>query len=140
MIGWRGPGDAVAGLWWRKKLVSRYINRGVATMADWRLPTILALAAAAAGCGVNRWNTRLPSLHYESADTQRREATHQDPFPDDTIGPDVGIRPPGYETPRTDPLRTKNHYNSTILKQQSGAPVGPLTGPGAQYPDAVHVD
>jgi hypothetical protein len=105
-----------------------------------RLATCLVLAGMSAGCGINRWNTKLPSLNYGSAAMQRREATHQDPFPDDSIGPSLGFRPPGYETPRTDPLRTKNHYNSTILKQQSGAPVGPQIGPGAQYPNAVHVD
>jgi hypothetical protein len=99
----------------------------------------LCLTAQLSGC-VNRWNTRLPTPHYESREIQRREATHQDPFPDDTLGPAMGFRPPGYEDPRSDPLRTKNHYRSTILKQQYGAPPSPQTGPGAQYPEAVHVD
>ena len=96
------------------------------------------LALLPAGC-INRFNTRLPSPNFGSADTQRREATHQDPFPDDTLGPEMGFRPPGYERPRTDPLRTQNHYRSTILKQQHGTP-GAQSGPGAQYPEAVHVD
>ena len=103
------------------------------------LTTGLLLAALPAGC-INRWNTRLPGPHFESADMQRRQATHQDPFPDDTIGPEMGFRPPGYEAPRTDPLRTKNHYWSTILKQQSGPAPGFPAGPGAQYPDAVQVN
>jgi hypothetical protein len=102
--------------------------------------SFVVLAGWTAGCGVNRWNTRLPTLNYGSWDLQRREATHQDPFPDDSIGPEVGFRPPGYETPRTDPLRTRNHYSSTILKQQRGVGPSPQVGPGAQYPDAVHVD
>lgn len=105
------------------------------------LPRSIAvlLAVLPAGC-INRWNTRLPTPHFESAEMQRREATHQDPFPDDTLGPAMGFRPPGFESPRTDPLRTQNHYRSTILKQQSGAPPGGQPGVGAQYPDAVHVD
>lgn len=106
-------------------------------MPRWSLIAVLSLSALPAGC-VNRWNTRLPTPHFESADIQRREATHQDPFPSDAIGPEVGFRPPGYESPRTDPLRTKNSYRSTILKQQYGAPPG-ASGPGAQYPEAVQV-
>ncbi|MFV0445743.1 MAG: hypothetical protein ACK5Q5_19350 [Planctomycetaceae bacterium] len=98
----------------------------------------LLVAALSGGC-INRWNTRMPSRHFESRDIQRREATHQDPFPDDSIGPALGFRPPGYELPRTDAQRTKNHYYSTILKQQQGTP-GAMSGPGAQYPDAVHID
>jgi hypothetical protein len=108
-------------------------------LSRWSLIAVWSLCTLASGC-INRWNTRFPALHFESKEIQRREATHQDPYPDDTIGPAMGFRPPGYELPRTDPLRTKNHYRSTILKQQQGAPPNGSTGPGAQYPEAVHVD
>lgn len=96
------------------------------------------LAAFLSGC-LTPWNTRLPTRHFESAQMQRRESQQQDPFPDDTRGPTVGARPPGFEVPRDDSLRTKNGYFSTILKQQYGPPPGTQVGPGAQYPEAVRL-
>jgi len=104
----------------------------------WLAP-ILAGLSLGSGC-ISQWNTRLPRQHQESAEFQRREAQHQDPFPDDTFGPATGFRPPGFEHPRTDPLRTKQQYESVIRKQQYGPPPGPQVGPGAQYPDAVRID
>ena len=98
--------------------------------------SLLALALLPAGC-INRWNTRLPSLHNESTAAQRRDAIHDDPFPDDSIGPEMGFRPPGYETTRSDPLRTKNDYISTMIKLQKRPQPEPVFGPGAQYPGAV---
>jgi hypothetical protein len=92
-----------------------------------------------AGC-LSPWNTRFPRLHTESAEVQRRESLLKDPFPDETLGPPTDFRPPGYEQPRTDPLRARQRYRSTILQQQYGPPPGPQIGPGAQYPQAVPID
>jgi hypothetical protein len=101
--------------------------------------TSLTSLGLLAGC-LSSWNTRLPRLHTESAEVQRRESLLQDPFPDDTLGPPTDFRPPGYETPRADPLRARQRYRATILRQQYGPPPGPQTGPGAQYPRAVPID
>lgn len=99
----------------------------------------LAMLGCCSGC-ITPWNTRLPRFHSESAQLQRRESQLQDPFPNDLAGPEVGFRPLGFQVPRTEALQTRQHFRSTILKQQIGPPPGPQTGPAPSYPQAVRID
>ncbi len=99
----------------------------------------LLIVAIVPLCGcITSWNTRFPQWNYASAAQQRREAELQDPFPDESAGPDTGFRPREF-TPRAEPIVAKDRAYAAFQKQQFGPPPGAPTGPGAQYPEVVPV-
>jgi hypothetical protein len=101
-----------------------------------RLVLLILIGLTSTGC-VNRWNTRFPSWHTSSTASQKREAQLQDPFPDESGGPEMGIRPRGFDMQRTEPLRAKQSYAATMQRQQLNPQFGPAIGGGAQYPTTV---
>ncbi|MEZ6066451.1 MAG: hypothetical protein R3B90_12255 [Planctomycetaceae bacterium] len=101
-----------------------------------RLPLLIVGLFILPGC-INRWNTRLPSPNYGSIDQQKRGAQLQDPYPEAFSGPEMGFRPPGFETQRSDAYRAKQSYEATILRQQLQPQFGPPTGVQPSYPGTV---
>lgn len=76
---------------------------------------------------------RVPQLFPRSIDYERAETRVHDPFPATDVGPDISARPQGFSTPRPEPMRTKEKSGISNLRNQLGAPVGPVT-PGIQNP------
>lgn len=76
--------------------------------------------------------TRLPTLTTRGPDYERRESQVQDPYPDGKVGPEVGFRPPAFETQRAEPQRVRDRFFTGFLRQQSGPPA-PVMPPGTTY-------
>jgi len=77
-----------------------------------------------------------PTCYFPTKETQRRAAQIQDPYPDRNTGPDMGFRPLGYQTQRSEPQETRDRYYSSFLKSHFGGPqpvpqtsAAPMLGP-----------
>lgn len=101
---------------------------------------VIALTCISQGC-ITPNTTHFPALSFMPAEYERREAQIHDPYPDVSIGPDTGNRPPGFGQQRPETLRAQDKYFAALRRQQSGAPFPVLdTRPrttGAKYPAAV---
>ena len=102
--------------------------------------SVIALTCLWQGC-ITPYTTAFPSLSFMPAEYERREAQIHDPFPDVSIGPDTGNRPPGFTQQRSETLRAQDKYFAALRRQQSGAPF-PVLDPrprttGVKYPAAV---
>ena len=101
---------------------------------------LLVITCTWQGC-ITPHTTHFPSLSFMPSEYERREAQIHDPFPDASIGPDTGNRPPNFRQQRSEVLRAQDKYFAALRRQQSGAPF-PVLDPrprttGKQYPAAV---
>ena len=107
----------------------------------WLIAGVVALVCSS-GC-INPWNTRLPVCAGRSPEYERREAQIQDPYPDDRLGPSVGFRPLGYQSPRSEPQKAKDQSYVSFLRQrtqQTGVPPQQFGGTPIpqQYPAPIN--
>jgi hypothetical protein len=95
----------------------------------------VAAAALVAGC-VTPWNTTLPTAYPRHPALERRAFEFHDPFADESAGPDMQIRPRGYDTQRTAPRRAKEGaILQGVVPTFAPSPVLPATDP--YYPNAI---
>ncbi|TWT47988.1 hypothetical protein KOR42_40720 [Thalassoglobus neptunius] len=67
----------------------------------------------------------MPTCATRPAELERREAQVMDPYPDDQVGPNIGFRPLGYQTPRSEAQQAKDQFYVSMLRQQNGGGIAP---------------
>lgn len=88
------------------------------------------------GC-VTPTNTRFPQPFIYNQRAEALSYRYHDPFPDSSIGPGTGIRPPSFQTQR-DPARRAAENRMLRGYNLEGAPSGSLPPKTSwDYPEAV---
>ncbi len=102
--------------------------------------SVIALTCLWQGC-ITPYTTAFPSLSFMPAEYERREAQIHDPFPDVSIGPDTGNRPPGFTQQRSENAQGSGQVFCCPASPTVGSPF-PALDPrprttGVKYPAAV---
>ena len=92
---------------------------------------LAVVAACPSGCLSPR-NVRLPTVTPRSIPYERAESRVHDPFNNVDAGPDTFNRPPGFTSPRAEPVRVREQTGLSGLRQQIGTPTPPLFPFGVQ--------
>lgn len=71
------------------------------------------------GC-LSSQRIQMPTCFYPPEQVQRRAAQVQDPYPDASLGPNVGFRPLGFVQQRSESQQVKDRYYSGFLKSHFG--------------------
>src|SRR4051812_8730042 len=89
----------------------------------------LVCAIAAAGCSSQ---TRTPSILPTRSEGDKRSFNVHDPLPEKDIGPEMGIRPGGFENDRAEPRRTRDAQQSLGVLPHGGIARGSPADPAAR--------
>ncbi len=85
---------------------------------------------------------RLPTVGWGRPEFERQAYERQDPFPDNSLGPDTQARPRGYNLQRTDSRRLSESYMRLRAQGQLNRdPYRPQPQPptiGSRYPQTVN--
>lgn len=66
---------------------------------------VAILVSGVSGCLFDTRFVQMPQLMPRHPATEQRAAEYHDPFPDESIGPSTGNRPPGFKRQRAEPRR-----------------------------------
>jgi len=99
---------------------------------------LVAATLSLTGC-FNPAFYRLPTVWTLPTEVERRENQYHDPYPDSQLGPDTGVRPTNYNEQRPLPVRIREKYDGSRVRQSTGPGVPPplSPSPGSQYPQVV---
>jgi hypothetical protein len=97
---------------------------------------MVILSSLISGC-ISPLNTRFPQPFIYNQKAEAVSYQYHDPFPDETIGPGVGTRPPSFQNQR-DPARRAAENRMLRGYNLEGAPTGSLPPKTSwDYPDSV---
>ncbi len=97
-------------------------------------PVVIALA----GC-ISEATTRFPHLMSQHPAVEKRAFQIYDPLPDSNLGPNMEIRPRGFNRQRTESRRLRDVQNALELGRQLNPQTQPTlqTPWGLEYPNVV---
>jgi len=116
--------------------VGRIARHRARAIRLWMAGLTAGFLLSCTGCLIHPAHTRLPELSVGTLSQQRRLAEYHDPFPEETAGPDLEVRPSGFSRPRTESRRATELRGLKLLNPGDPLPES-AGGPPRRYAGVV---